>query len=71
MYASCITDHGVLLCVLLLQGERGDYYNPANSLLDHMLVDRQGLPIILSLVHVIVSRGRLAKWCLRMVRRVC
>ncbi len=37
-------------------GEREDYYNPANSMLDLVLERRKGLPILLSTVYVEVAR---------------
>ncbi len=37
-------------------GEREDYYNPDNSMLDLVLERRKGLPILLSTVYVEVAR---------------
>ncbi len=37
-------------------GSRGDYYNPANSYLNQVLDDREGLPITLSIVYLELAR---------------
>ena len=37
-------------------GSRGDYYNRANSYLNEVLDDREGLPITLSIVYIELAR---------------
>jgi regulator of sirC expression with transglutaminase-like and TPR domain len=38
------------------RGNDGDYYNPLNSCLNQVLMDRTGLPITLSLVYIEIGR---------------
>jgi regulator of sirC expression with transglutaminase-like and TPR domain len=38
------------------RGNDGDYYSPSNSCLNHVLMERTGLPITLSLVYIEISR---------------
>ena len=38
------------------RGERGDYDNPDNSMLDLVLARRRGLPILLSVIYIEVAR---------------
>ncbi len=41
---------------LEFRGNDGDYYNPLNSCLNQVLMDRTGLPITLSLVYIEIAR---------------
>ncbi|MCJ8329598.1 MAG: hypothetical protein HRT89_21015 [Lentisphaeria bacterium] len=38
-----------------LRGNKDDYYNPNNSFIDHVLETRQGLPICLSAIYMLVG----------------
>ena len=42
-------------CDCTLQGNRESYYDPANSLLSEVLVNREGIPISLAVIHAAVS----------------
>ncbi|MBI5280363.1 MAG: hypothetical protein HY858_01685 [Candidatus Solibacter usitatus] len=46
----------VLFSELGLRGDLTDYYSPANSCLDQVLLRRRGLPITLSIVYIEVAR---------------
>jgi len=54
--ARLATLNGVLFGELGFHGSRGDYYNRANSYVNEVLDDREGIPITLAVVYMEIAR---------------